>query len=386
MVVLKNCIKYLMVISLIIMVSSCSKARKKGGELDTPDVHYTQGMKFYEDGKITKAEEEFKLAQSLDKKYAPAYIGLALCEASKKNYDKAYDLIGTAIDKDKKDPKAHIAKGMIITFENRGKDNNWIKKAVKAYDQALKYNPKSGEAFYRKGWSYKQGFMFSEAAAEFKKCLDLNGEYTKEANAEWAIVQMIERAAPGTKIGKKIAIIGKLSRSDICALFINELDIVRLLEKKRPKNYETGFQAPESKNKEYETEESKKAAMVTDIADHWAKNFIEEVMRLKIRGISAYPDHTFRPNVKVTRSEYALMVEDVLIGILRDPSLATKHIGAGKSRFPDVNASSPYYNAICNAVDKNVMDAELNGEFGISKEVSGAEALLVIRKLKELNK
>jgi hypothetical protein len=87
----------------------------------------------------------------------------------------------------------------------------------------------------------------------------------------------------------------------------------------------------------------------------------------------------------VNRGEYALVVEDAIIAVLRDPSLATKHIGS-QSRFPDVNPSHPAYNAICNAVDKGVMDAQMNGEFGLDKPVSGPEALLVIRKIKELNK
>jgi hypothetical protein len=80
-----------------------------------------------------------------------------------------------------------------------------------------------------------------------------------------------------------------------------------------------------------------------------------------------------------------MMVEDAIIAILGDETLATKHIGT-ESRFPDVNPSHPSYNAICNAVDKNVLDAEMNGEFGLDKSVSGPEALLAIRKLKDLNK
>ncbi len=80
-----------------------------------------------------------------------------------------------------------------------------------------------------------------------------------------------------------------------------------------------------------------------------------------------------------------MMVEDAIIVILGDESLATKHIGT-ESRFPDVNSSHPAYNAICNAVDKNVLDGEMNGEFGLDRSVSGPDALLAIRKLRDLNK
>jgi hypothetical protein len=126
-------------------------------------------------------------------------------------------------------------------------------------------------------------------------------------------------------------------------------------------------------------------AAVTDVSNHWAKNFIMDVVDYKIRGLEPYPDHTFHPDQLVNRGEYAMVVEDAIIAILRDPSLATKHIGS-QSRFPDVNPSYPAYNAICNSVDKGVMSAEMNGEFGPDKGVSGPEALLVIRKLKDLQK
>lgn len=57
-----------------------------------------------------------------------------------------------------------------------------------------------------------------------------------------------------------------------------------------------------------------------------------------------------------------------------------------ESRFPDVNSAHPVYNAICNAVDKNSMNASITGEFEIDKSVSDSDALLVIRSLKDLNK
>ncbi|MFP4520893.1 MAG: S-layer homology domain-containing protein [Fibrobacterota bacterium] len=381
-------INLLLTLAVILFVAGCGpKARRSEGHMDTPQVHYKQGMKFYEDGKLDKALSEFNLAKTLDHKYGPAYIGLSLVSARKGKFKEAYEYVDKAEKYDDDNPKVYIAEGIIITLEKQGgKDEDWYEDAIDAYDEALKKDPQSGEAHYRKGWTYKKAFMFSKAGEEFQKTLEINKDYTSEADKEWATVQKIQRAAPGTIVGKKIALIGTISRSDIAALFINELDVVKLIEKKRPKNYDTGFRAPETDKTKMKTETSVKKEAVTDVSGHWAENFIKEVVRLQIRGLSPYPDHTFRPDEKVTRSEYALMVEDVLIAILRDPSLATKHIGASKSRFPDVNPSSPYYNAICNAVDKNVMDAEMNGEFGISDPVSGAEALLVIRKLKELNK
>ncbi|MBL8028340.1 MAG: hypothetical protein JNL74_18090, partial [Fibrobacteres bacterium] len=65
-------------IAVAFMIAGCAKTRKAGGQMDTPEVHTEQGMKYFEGGEINKAEEEFNLAISLDKKFAPAYAGRAL--------------------------------------------------------------------------------------------------------------------------------------------------------------------------------------------------------------------------------------------------------------------------------------------------------------------
>ncbi|MFP4014731.1 MAG: tetratricopeptide repeat protein [Chitinispirillaceae bacterium] len=384
-------------LSAAVIFSGCApKARKAGGHMDSPETHFKQGMKYWDQGKATKAEEEFKLAQSLDHKYAPAYSGLALTTAqqakeaetikeTEKGFDEAIKLANKAQKLDNKLPFVFIAKGIVLTMKNEGQPaKKWLKGVEKEYSKAIKLDPSNSEAYYRRGVCYKKAYEFSKAADDFRKVLDLDKDLTSEANKEWKMVQMIERAAPGTDVGRKIALVEKISRADIAALFVSELAIDKLVQKRRPKTYDTGFEAPDDP-REMETETVVSKAAVTDIDNHWAKNFINDIVEMKIRGLEPYPDHTFQPDKLVNRGEYALMVEDALIAILGDESLASKHIGS-ESRFPDVNPSHPAYNAICNATDKGVMDAEMNGEFGMTKSVSGPEALLVIRKLKDLNK
>ncbi len=380
-----------------VMFSGCApKARKAGGHMDSPETHFKQGMKYWDDGKVAQAEEEFKFAQTLDYKFAPAYSGLALTTAHKamgastvkdadKGFDEAVKLADKAQGLDDKNPFVYIAKGIVLTMKNEGKPaKEWLGDVEKEYSKAIKLDPSSSEAYYRRGVCYKKAFEFSKAAADFRKVLDLDKDFTSQANKEWELVQMIERAAPGTDVGKKIALVEKISRADIAALFVSELSIDKLVKKRRPKVYDTGFEAPDDA-RAMEVDQVVSMAAVTDISSHWAKNFINDIVELNIRGLEPYPDHTFHPDQLVNRGEYAMMVEDALIAILGDEDLATKHIGT-ESRFPDVNPSHPAYNAICNAVDKGVMSAEMNGEFGQDKSVSGPEALLVIRNLKNLNK
>jgi hypothetical protein len=382
------------------MMVGCAKTRKAGGQMDTPEVHYKQGMKYWDQGEVAKAEEEFKLAQSLDPKFAPAVAGLALTTAANarnatdtKAMESGFKDAHKLADKSKslgggKLAEPFMAKAMVITLENEGgkKDpKDWIRKVESEYKDAIKIDPTNSEAYYRRGVCYKKAFMFSEAKADFAEVLKLNKEWTSQADKEFKLINDIERAAPGTEIGKKIALIEKMGRADIAALFISELKIDVLVQKKRPKVYETGFAAP-ADSREMEVDKNVKMADVVDMDGHWAKNFVNDIVSLKIRGLEPGPDHKFYPDQLVNRAEYAMMVEDAIIAITGDQTIATKHVGDAESRFPDVNPSHPAYNAICTAADRGIMDAEINGEFGMLQSVSGPEALLVIRKLKNFLK
>jgi tetratricopeptide (TPR) repeat protein len=388
-----------LVIGITVALCGCGvKARKAGGSMDTPETHYKQGMKYWMTEKWGKAEEEFNLAKSLDKKFAPAYAGLALTTAKKAQYaadkktenqgfDEALKLAEQAQELGGKIPDGFIAKALVLTMKHEGKDEakKWLPDVEKQYEKALKNGPNNPFVYFMRGSSYKRAFEFAKAAADFKQVLEIKGDFTAEADEQWALIQKIERAAPGTDVGKRIALVDRISRADIAALFVSELEVDKLMEKRRALVPNTEFKAPDDP-REMQVDTMKSMPKVTDIDNHWAKNFILDIVDLSIRGLEPYPDHTFKPDDLINRGEYAMMVEDVLIAILGDETLATKNIGATESRFPDVNPSYPAYNAICNAVDKGIMDAEMNGAFGPEKSVSGADALLVIRKIKELNK
>ncbi len=383
----------------IALIAGCAKTRKPGGHMDTPEAHYKQGMKYWDLDQFEKAEEEFKLAQSLDPKFAPAVAGLALTTAKaaqnatttdeeEDGFKEALKLANKAKDLNDKIPTVFIAKAMVLTMKYEGKEppEEWIDKVEKEYSKAIWLDKTNSEAYYRRGYCFKKAYQFSKAADDFKKVLEIGKGFTQAANEQWELVQKIERAAPGTDVGKKIALVEKISRADIAALFVSELQIDKLVQKKRPVKENTEFKAPDDPREMTVDETVRTVAEVTDLEGHWAKNFIMDIVDLSIRGLEPYPDHTFHPDDLVNRGEYAMMVEDVIIAILGDESIATKYVGAVQSRFPDVNPSHPYYNAICNSVDKNVMDASMKGMFGPEKSVTGPDALLVIRNLINLNK
>ncbi|KMQ52278.1 S-layer protein [Chitinispirillum alkaliphilum] len=366
------------------------------GHMDTPETHYRQGMRYWNDGDYKRAEEHFKLAESLDRRFAPAVAGLALTTAknaqqasevreSENLFRDAHRLADRAKRLDRRTPEPWIAKALVISMEHEGEElGRWFRSMEREFEGALNVDPDNPEVYYHRGLAYKRTFQFTKAGNDFRKIIELNTRFVGAADREWQQIQMIERAAPGTQVGKQIALVDRISRADIAALFISELRIDRLISRRGHRNYDTHFQAPEDP-RAMEVNQIITKDKVTDLDGHWARNFIMDIVDLQIRGLEPYPDRTFKPNELITRGEYAMMVEDVIISIMGDPSMATMHIGT-QSRFPDVNPSHPAYNAICNAVDRGIMSAEMNGEFGLQRHVSGPEALLVIRNLQELNR
>ena len=380
------------------LIAGCApKARKAEGHMDTPQTHYQQGMKYWDMGEYVRAEESFNLAHSLDRTYAPAVSGLALITAWKATqaatvdetrslFREAIKLADRAQSLNNKIPEVFIAKALVLTMQHEGEPaREWLRSVEREYERAIKIDPNNAEAYYRRGFCYKKAFEFSKAAADFRKVLDIDQGFTTEANHQWELVQKIERAAPGTEVGKRIALVEEISRADIAALYISELGIDKLVTKRRPKSYDTGFEAPDDpRAMDVDRVESMKS--VTDIDNHWARNFIIDIVDLNIRGLEPYPDRTFQPNELINRGEFAILVEEALIAILGDQDLATRHIGATQSRFPDVNPSHPAFNAACNAVDRGILSADMSGEFGMARPVSGPDALLAIRNLKNLNR
>ncbi len=367
----------LLILAIGLIVSGCGpKPIQKESVLDTSENHYNQGLRELKVNNLAKAVEEFERATAIDPDYPGGYVGMGLVEAEKKNFKEALDWVDKGIDKDKDKQfiDGYIAKGRILAKQQKGDD--WLDDAVKQFEKALKINPNSGKALFNLGLTYKEAYDFGDAVSTFSKVVELKGDYAKEANAEWELVQKIQRAAPGTKIGAKIALIDEIDRADLAVLFVEELKLLEILEKKQPKVYDTSFRPPEDQT-EMKTMTKTEMEPATDIANHWAKNWIEDV--IKAGAMDVFPDHTFRPDDKITRGNYAQFLQNILIVVTGDQTLATKYIGT-PSRFPDVNAGHYAYNAICVAVDRGFMKADpMDGAFGISKTVSGADALLVLR-------
>jgi len=371
-----------MILTVMGIFNGCGpKPRLPKAVLDTPEHHVANGNKLLKLGKLDDAFREFTLAKELDPKFSRAHLGLGLVWGKRKEYEKGLNEIKLALKyaRTKEERVAsYVGLMRLYIMGKKEMDRKWLIRTEDAFRNAHTLLPNAPAPHYYMGIAYKDAYMFDKAVPFFRKVLEINKGYVAEADKEYALTQKIQRAAPGTKIGKKIALVDKITRADMAALFIQELKIDQIFAKK--KEFDTSFKTPSRK---FVAERLVKTPPALDIKDHVLRTDIEAVIRIGINGLQPFPDHTFQPDKIVTRAEYAMMIQDILIKITGDEKLATKFIGT-TSPFPDLRSDLPYYNAVMVCTTRGIMKAKnlATGEFDPLGPVSGADALLIIRKLK----
>jgi tetratricopeptide (TPR) repeat protein len=371
---------FLMLLTAVLLLISCGpKARIPTSQLDTPEHHTYTGLRLLDQAKYADAQREFELATQLDPKYSKAYTGIALVKTATGEFNAAWDNLKMGWKYAKTDDeKIFVYVSRIRYYTSSKLEKKWLDLAKDEFDNVILMDAKHAPAYYFMGLAYKAGLEFELAGKMFAKVLDLKTDYISEADVQWNLIQKIQRAMPGTINGKIIAIVDRITRADAAALLMEELKIDVLYKKRTLKSFDTSFKDPEKA--------AVKPAAVTakDIATHPLRADIEGILEIGVRGLENYPDGNFHPAEIVTRAAYAMMLEDILIKVTGDNSLATKFIGS-TSPFPDLRADLPYFNAIMVVTSRGIMEAKemTSGEFAPLNPVPGVDALLIIRKFKQ---
>ena len=378
---MKRAVAILSVLVMVVVFSGCPRkpARQAQGVMDTPQHHVEMADRYIHKGDWDAAHKEYQLAIGLDSKYVPALAGEALYFAHAKNPEEAEKYRKLAWDYAKKpDQKLEYYIGMIRYHAFMG-EKNWIKHSEDAFARAKEIKAGDERIYYYMGWAYKEALQFSDAEAMYKKVIELNGKLREDANNEWELVQKIVRAKPGTPAGLKIALVKEITKADVAALFVQEMHLPELWQKRGIKKWETpSFQTPGEARMAQQG-----PVMPSDIADHPLRSDIEAVLGLGIRGLEVMPDGKFYPNNKITRAEYALMLEDILIKVLNEPGLATRYVADPNSQFHDMRTDNFAYNAAVVVSNRQIMPADMEGNFKPLDPVAGVDALLVIRKMQD---
>lgn len=382
------------------MLAACSAPSVRcTSPVDNPAYHYLRGMEALEARWIGVAEDHFDRAAYCNNEFSPGYSGLALVMAEKGREER--DSGHRAVDvqrmrdnlrlaeKHAEEPADefyyHLARmrtGILL------KEHGWLTEAedsfgrareLKVDDRQLLYYQGREAADYFMGLAYLEARDLPKARDRFAGVLGSRreGKWNGKAEAAWKKTDKIVRAMAGLtvgNVGEKVALQDSVSRADLAALLMNELQLEKLFAGRIP-------------------DASRLAAMKAefvpaDVVSHPFRDDILRVMKWKVRGLEPkYDERTraylFSPAESVSRGEMALILEDVLIKLTRDEKLATAYLGQERSPFPDVRPTSPFYNAVLNMTTRGIMEGELSGGFRINAVVDGAEAILALRVLKQ---
>ncbi|GER92374.1 S-layer protein [hot springs metagenome] len=366
---------------------------------DNPQHHYLMGMKALEDGKIDVAQSKFERAIYCEEKFSPAHSGLAIVSAEKAKaqtdagfrkveIDRAMEYLKKAnkLSETNEDKFDYLTAAIRVYTILKTQD--WLKKAEEAFsdirmlkidERKLSYYQGVEAADYFMGLAYLEAFEFRQARDKFADVLNAKreGKWHEKADKAWKKTDKIVRAMAGITVGdvgRKIAVKDSITRGDLAALLIDEMKIDKLFAGRIPV--------------QSVIDKMKAEFIPADILNYHFKDEILTILKWKVRGLEPKYDemtkaYLFKPTDVVKRGEMAFILEDVLIKLTGDEKMATAFFGHSKSPFPDVRATSPFYNAVMNMTTRGIMEGELSGEFRIDAPVDGAEAILAIRVLKQ---
>jgi Tfp pilus assembly protein PilF len=367
----------------LFLISCAPKTRVAVSQLDTPGHHTFTGLKLLDQEKYTDAKREFEMATQLDAKYSKAYTGMALVNIYTSNFIAALENLANGLKYAKDaDEKLFVNIAKIRYHTLNKSDQKWLELAKNQFDEAVMTDPKYSPAYYFMGLAYKEALEFNLAGLMFAKIIQLKTDHMADADAQLKFMQKVQLAMPVTEAGKKIALTELITRADAAALFMEELKIKELYKKPEPK-----VSAEVKDVVKVQTEAPPLAPvklLAKDIAGHPLKTDIEGILETGVRGLENDPKGNFNPGEVLSRGEYAMMLEDILIKLTGEKDLAARYVNS-KSLFPDVPADMPYFNAIIAVTSRGIMEAKntKTGEFAPLKPVTGVDALLIIRKLKK---
>ena len=387
----------------LLLLSGCSqqqtKPRERVGSMDTPEFHVKRGDEALLSKQYENARSSYRQALSLDANYSSALSGMAAAsayEASRPNVSDATRL--DTLEKSKEEIEKSLETAKSKNEEARAHsfaiqvylalqlpEDDWYDLATDHFEDAIDLTPDDPAPYFFMGLADAKKLNYDQAEKMFDKVLSFAGQYEAEANQEMKRLQEIRRAMPGSQFGASIANVEKITRADVAALFIAELRLDKIY-KERGNAGSGGFEAPKSQQK-MKLDPLQKYPDAVDISGHPLEDSIKEVIRLGVKGLGPDPAHKFYPDQEFKRAEFAQLIQDLLIRITNDPSLATRFVGE-LSPFPDVNENVWYYNAVRTVVSRGLMtpNNKVTGEFEPMAYVRGADALLSIRALKEILK
>jgi len=320
---------------------------------------------FFE-GKYHLACAEYAATLRIDPDNIPATIGLSKCYLKENKHDQAISVLKSIENKTRY--SRYAPEYFFLYIQANTAQTNWdnikLKKIENAYYYALPAYKKQPDLYYYMGLIYKAVYKYNRAKTFFSKVVSYGGSYKESA---YEIICQIKELEQCDLCGyqEKLPLIPQISRADLCYILHHDLDIHELFQK----------------NTYYDFKPQPQKAM--DIKSHSLKQEIEAVLIIKLLGLSLFPNNSFEPEMPLTRADFAQIIFEI-INRINPQALNSFHPEKYSGGIADVHPSQHFFRAILYCTSQFIMFPLETGEFDPYGPISGADALMSIRTLKQL--
>lgn len=122
--------------------------------------------------------------------------------------------------------------------------------------------------------------------------------------------------------------------------------------------------------------------VITDARNHWAAPWVTEVAQAGV--LDPFPNHTFQPGARVRRGDLAAAVSRLVLLAARDDDERRETLTKARPKIADMSQGHLSYPAVAVAVASGVMPLLEGERFGVTRPVSGAEAIDIIGRVRAL--
>jgi tetratricopeptide (TPR) repeat protein len=223
-------------------------------------------------------------------------------------------------------------------------------------DRALALDPQDAKAYAMRGELREAAGEQEGALEDYRRALDLDPALPELAARITEIETGLKEAALPAEF-KAIGTAVRVTRGDTAALLAYRLPGV--------------LQSA-----------ARGTVLITDSRRHWAQQAILLAARAGV--MEVYPNHTFQAGTGMTRGEFAAVVSRALTLIAaRAPQVAQGWRDA-RLAFADVRPGHTLHAAISRAVASGVLGPVEGQTFGVSRPMSGADAVEAVERLARL--
>lgn len=365
--------KKIILILTVTILCSCAKktiVRNADSVMDNAEYHTSQGLYYLDLDERTKAGISLMKSFTLNHKDFKTLGGLAVIEAFRSNFKMAYKFAEDAINiKDCGFSRVCLGRVYLI--------NKNLNDALKQFEKAVKIEPTYGEGYYYLFIAYKGLNQREKANESLLRAMNLDPTNEKYTRA-WDEYKDYQKVKDVFTVGEKIASSKALTRAEIAALLIHELTLDKRMSRVRKFEANNTFIPFDTSSKVISD------IIVKDINNHWAEEFVNRLLVMRIPGLEADYTNRFYPDRTINLEQWCMILQNIISLVGNNKELLTKYYGEEESHIPGLRSDHPAYNALLVCVERGLVEARLDGRLDLGREVSGTEALIAVSKLKTI--